>query len=165
MVFVMSPLVLVILLFGAAPVAVTALPLLSLLLVRSAASAPRGRFLRILSSPFLFGAVGSWLLGALPACCLGFVPLFSLSSFIVSSFSFLVMVIQLSLFPIGGGGCPEVGDSDYVDPAPSEPVINDFKDPCPDCPYRDMCSDDCGRLGFPIDVNREPKRFSLWLRT
>lgn len=84
---------------------------------------------------------------------------------IVSSFSFLVMIIQLSLFPVGGGGCPEVGDNDYVDSAPSEPVINDFKDPCPDCPYRDMCSDDCGRLGFPIDVNREPKRFSLWLRT
>ena len=75
------------------------------------------------------------------------------------------MAVQLSLFPVSAGGCPEVGDVDYIAPAPSVPVVNDFKDPCPDCPYRDMCSDECGRLGFPIDVSREPKRFSLWLRT
>ena len=113
--------------------------------------------------PFVFGC-GSlrWLVLSLAVgCCPCCPPRFH----IVSSFSFLVMAIQLSLFPVGGGGCPEVGDSDYVDPAPSEPVINDFKDPCPSCPFFGMCGDECGRLGFPIDVNREPKRFSLWLLT
>ena len=59
MVFVMSPFVLVISSFGVVRVVVTAFPLLSLLFVRSAASVPRGRFLRISLSPFHFGAVGS----------------------------------------------------------------------------------------------------------
>ena len=28
-----------------------------------------------------------------------------------------------------------------------------FINPCSDCPLREFCSDDCARLGFPIDVN------------
>lgn len=35
---------------------------------------------------------------------------------------------------------------------------------CQDCPYFGMCGDDCGRLGFSIDTNREPRSFSSWLR-
>lgn len=40
----------------------------------------------------------------------------------------------------------------------------EWSGPCKDCPYFDMCDDDCGRLGFSIDSKKEPKNFSAWLR-
>ena len=72
--------------------------------------------------------------------------------------------VQLSLFPLEGGGAPEVGDVDYIAPEPSKPVVNDFFDPCPTCELREFCGDECGRHSFALFVNREPKHFSEWLR-
>lgn len=43
---------------------------------------------------------------------------------------------------------------EFKEPASRAGLIGDsFINPCSDCPLKEFCSDDCARLGFPIDVN------------
>ena len=85
-------------------------------------------------------------------------------------------IIQLSLFdscegaestpakviPLSAGRKPAHPEEIAVRPAIcefKEPASRagfnggSFLNPCSDCPLKEFCSDDCARLGFPIDVN------------
>ena len=102
----------------------------------------------VLCSGFLWVCppLGFRLLSGLPARPSKFFP----DSFI---FSFIVMIIKANF-----------GKKLVSGRKVSNEVRPEWLGWCKDCPYLGLCDEDCGRLGFPIDVSREPKKFSLWLR-
>lgn len=76
----------------------------------------------------------------------------------------MAKVIELPLFPVEFGEAPETPATEREECWELAKCLNPFADPCPNCELREFCSDECARVNYPLFVNREPKRFSEWLR-
>lgn len=76
----------------------------------------------------------------------------------------MAKVIELSLFPVEFGEAPETPSMENLECWELPRCLNSFADPCRNCELREFCSDECARVNYPLFVNREPKRFSEWLK-
>lgn len=76
----------------------------------------------------------------------------------------MAKVVELSLFPVEFGEAPETPAPEREEWWELPKCLNPIADPCPSCELREFCTDECARVNYPLFVNREPKRFSQWLK-
>ena len=84
--------------------------------------------------------------------------------FMVNCILLVMDCIQLDLFSGRVIAPVESACAEYDDAADRQGLQSLFVDPCEGCDLRDFCSDECAKHLYPIDVNKEPKNFSAWLR-